>query len=111
MVPKTRNTCRRVRVTKGPAHKRSRLWQAMRILRAFTVRDLQAVAEIQSYRSVWQYVRQLQRAGYIVKQAGSRGHHEEFTLRLVRDSGPICPSVCYRGTVVYDHNTDKEYPL
>lgn len=101
----------RTKATNGQGHKRGRLWQAMRILRTFTVFDLQAVAEIDSKRSVLTFLSQLRRTGFIRATYGDGARHEPTRFVLVRNSGPTCPGLIRRGSAIYDHNTDLEYPI
>lgn len=78
---------------------RQRMWQSMRILRRFTIGDLEATAEATRH-GAQRYVSGLERAGYLTRAAervsGVRGGAVQF--RLVRDSGPQAP-VLYRGAV------------
>lgn len=112
MSPKLRNICRRIARTKGSGdrHKRARLWQAIRILRDFTTGDLMAVAEQDNRKAVLTWLAQLRRAGYLHVQR-DMGHRNENRYRLIRNTGPVCPSLVHRGRALYDHNTDQEYPV
>lgn len=73
---------------------RSRMWQAMRVLRRFTAPDLIATAEVGDSAAA-KYVRYLLRAGYlrcvVAKVNGRTGGHAHY--RLVKDTGPFAPRV------------------
>lgn len=77
-----------------PDQGRSRMWQAMRVLRSFTVADLMATAEVGDSAAA-KYVRYLARAGYlrcvVAKANGRTGGHAQY--RLVKDTGPFAPRV------------------
>lgn len=92
-------------------NKRVKMWDAMRILRVFTAPDILAVCELTNRRSALTFIGQLRRAGYVANVGGNVGLHEHRRYRLVRNTGPIAPSLIGRGRAIYDHNTDKEYPL
>jgi hypothetical protein len=81
----------------------------MRILRTFTLQDLMATCEQDNKRTVSTYVSQLRSAGYIQTRRGVR--HQLAHHQLVRDTGPRCPAIVGCGSVVYDLNTDTEYPI
>jgi len=49
---------------RAPSSKHAQLWQAMRILRRFTLLDLMATCEQDNKRTVSTYVSQLRSAGY-----------------------------------------------
>lgn len=81
---------------------RRRMWQAARMLKAFTVPRLAAVA-VAKVPHVARYVGCLRRTGYL-----RVGHGEEHGRRvkawtLIRDTGPFAP-VLQRGGAVYDPN-------
>lgn len=107
----TKYSSARIVQTKGAEHRRGALWRALRILRRFTVFELMAVAEQDNKHSVLTFLGQLRKAGFLRAQAGNRGRHEPTTFFLIRDPGPACPAVLKRGMVVYDRNTDTEYPI
>lgn len=109
MSPRTRYYTLRKRAAQT---RRQRLWQAMRIMRQFSVNELLAVCECTgSWRSVHAYLSVLRRAGYVRVTPGDRTRHQPSRYYLVRDTGPHNPSVIHRGTAVWDINTDTEYPL
>jgi hypothetical protein len=88
---------------------RRKAWQSMRILRAFTTAQLQATAEI-GERNARHFCQALRDAGYLLVTAPATGRPGSFSrYRLVRDSGPRCPSVRRDGTV-YDVNLKKVFP-
>jgi len=95
-----------------PEHEgRTKSWQSMRILREFSLADLQVTAEV-TYDSAKKYVRLLERAGYllrVVRHSGQPGSYARW--RLVRDSGPVAPIL--RGGLrpdrVYDPNLQEVF--
>lgn len=105
MTPRIRHYTRRKHAA---GRHRQRWWQAMRIMRTFTVTEVMAACEYEgSCRSVHAYLSVLRRTGYVTRTPEAA----PYQYRLIRDSGPHCPSVIHRGKVVFDHNTDTEYPL
>lgn len=69
---------------------RVRLWRSMRIRRAFTAAEVAQDAvrdEVDPVEGARRYIRQLERAGYLVGSAGA----VRRTWRLVRDTGPKAP--------------------
>lgn len=110
MTPKLRNFTRRLQAAKR-AHKRQRIWSAMRILRSFTLADLQATCELPNKGSAATFVAALRRAGFVSARRGNCGRHEPVQFRLVRDSGPHCPSIVHGGQTVWDPNTDTDYVI
>lgn len=109
---KVRNFTRRLCATRaqGGRHQADKAWNAMRMLRRFTVAELTAVVETSTFRSVGSYASVLARVGYLrVHRTSGRGTPAMY--QLVRDTGPTAPSVVKRRTAVYDHNTDTTYPL
>ncbi len=111
-MPKTANYTQRLLRGKRE-HKRARIWQAMRIMRSFTLADLVATCEYpqEHKRSIGVFVSALRRAGYLTVQRRNIGKHEAPVFRLVRNSGPHCPSIVHRGATVLDHNDGTEYPV
>lgn len=101
----------RTKAASGTVHRRLKQWQAMRILRRFTVSDLLAVTEQTNKHSLLTYLGQLRRAGFVRAHYGNRGRHEPTQFQLIRDSGPKPPALLKKGSVIYDLNTDTEYPL
>ena len=84
-----------------------RVWQAMRILRRFTIPQLQATAGENGksvyYVHVHRYLAALRRAGYVFlvrHYSGRPGEHAVFRLAL--DSGPLRPLA--RQGMVFDPN-------
>jgi hypothetical protein len=91
----------RQRVPMDPREGRSRMWQAMRVLRTFTVADMEATAEV-SRASATHYVRALRDAGYVQRLPGKRiGQAAQFmSYRLVQNTGPHAPRVSHGGKVL-----------
>lgn len=90
---------------------RTRLWQAMRILREFTAHELCATCETK-IQPVRNFVNQLRIAGFvIVAHKGDRARHVPARYRLIRNTGPKCPALVRGRRVFFDPNTDQEYPL
>jgi hypothetical protein len=91
------------------AEARQRAWQSMRVLRRFTLPDLQATAEI-GRDNVGRYVRGLLRAQYLriakPKVNGHVGGHAIY--QLVRNTGPHAPRLQHGGAALYDPNNDTE---
>lgn len=88
---------------------RGKAWQAMRILRVFTLPQLQAVCEMKRDNAIV-FVHRLRRAGYLTTRSpSSRGTPGVCAMyRLVRDSGPLCPILWNDGRV-FDRNL--QYPF
>lgn len=96
----------RQRAPMDPREGRARMWQGMRVMRNFTVVDLQATAEV-SRESAVVYVRALRTAGYLVRVDTKRvGRVAVFMhYRLVKNTGPHGPRVSRDGTV-FDPNLE-----
>lgn len=88
-----------------PTTMRSRMWQSMRVMRRFSVRDLIAVAEA-SDSHVRRYVRELRRAGYVrpVHITNFTALNDTIYL-LIRNTGPQAPRIRRHSNVVWDPNT------
>lgn len=88
----------------GDQH-RTRMWRAMRMLRGFTVPDLEATAEVRNSHAA-KYVRALVNGGYVrirqAKRNGTAGGHAVY--QLVRNTGPLPPRIGKHG--VQDPNLD-----
>lgn len=110
-MPRTANASKRIATTKGASHLRAQLWFALRIVRRTTVRDLMAVAEQDNKRSALNFLGQLRKAGLVRAHKYNLGKREPWTFVLVRDTGPLCPSILDRGKTVFDHNTATEYRI
>lgn len=86
-----------------------KVWQAMRVLRRFTVADLVATAEV-GESLARKYVRALAQAGHLVnarpRVSGRPGSWELW--QLLRDSGPQAPIKRTHGGV-YDPNSGCSY--
>lgn len=89
-------------------HRCGKLWYAMRTLRRFTASELMAVADNPNRASVLAYCNKLRHAGYL--RNFTRGQYEAIWT-LIRDTGPLCPAILNNCTVVWDFNTDQEYPI
>ncbi|MDC8012263.1 hypothetical protein [Tahibacter soli] len=100
-----------IRRLQAKQDKRTRVWNAMRILRDFTVGDLLAVCELTNRQSLLTFCSQLRRAGYLLQRRGDEPRHEQARYRLIRNSGPACPALVRKGTALFDPNTETEHPL
>lgn len=89
------------------AETRARIWQAMRVLRRFTLPDLVATAEA-NLANVRKYVVGLAKVGVVrvaaPKRNGKKGGHKVWMLS--RDLGPFPPRLQRNGQV-WDPNTHK----
>lgn len=72
-----------------------RMWQAMRVHRTFTYRDITSL-EIASFNTVKSYCTALVAAGYL-RRTGKHGQPQTYVL--VRDTGPFAPQVRRDGRV------------
>lgn len=84
---------------------RQRIWQALRVMREFTVAEIIATAEA-SATNTRHYLRSLAKADYVLcvrsRHSGYSGGHALW--RLVRDTGPYAPRIGARG--VQDPNLE-----
>lgn len=96
---------------------RQRAWNAMRIHRSFTIRDIVTVVARGNYEAaidnVGRYMRELARAGVLVTQAQrEEGVHLKsqgfLRYRLQRDLGPIAPVYSQANDVLHDPNAVQE---
>jgi hypothetical protein len=89
---------------------RQRLWRSMRMLRQFSVPDLEATAEAERSH-IGVFIRALVAAGYVQveqpRQNGKRGGHAVY--RLIRNTGPVAPRLATDG--LYDANLIDPYEL
>lgn len=110
MAPPTANAAFRRQRNKAAHddHRCGKLWTAMRILRRFTASELCAVAEYENRQSALAYLNKLRHAGYL---RNARNGNDEAVWTLVRNSGPLTPAVLRNRTVVWDFNTQTEYPI
>ena len=105
------------RPKRGPAGPRSdamlqRMWQSMRIRRRFGIEGILDDALRQTDRHprrlVMTYIRPLTLAGYLIElprpPTGGR------VWQLVRDTGPLAPTVRRLAGVVHDNNTGEDFP-
>ena len=88
-----------------------RMWQAMKALPTFDVRDIMLSTGITAAAPVKHYLRDLKRAGYlVVVQAGAAGRGgKQARLRLLpsRNTGPRPPAV-RRSGAVFDMNQGRQ---
>ena len=86
---------------------RTRLWHSMRILRQFTLPDLETTAEV-SHDNARNYVRALTRVGICrvarARRSGFKGAYQVWML--VRDLGPHAPTIQTDGGV-WDPNAHQ----
>ncbi len=77
---------------------RQKMWQAMRVLRIFTIADLEATAEA-TRTHAQRYVRALIRNQYVrIKQPRQSGKAGGAAVhQLIRDSGPLAPRIGFKG--------------
>lgn len=110
MTPRQRNfTLRQQQAARrGP---RRRLWQAMRIMREFSTGELVAACELADRRMALAYISALRRAGYVRTRQTKHHLHRCAIHTLIRNSGPNPPGIVHYGRVVWDPNTDTEYPI
>lgn len=108
-LPITRNAARRRQTGKAARgdHRSGKLWYAIRVLRKFPASELCAVAEIDNKPFVLAFLNKLRHAGYLRNVQNRK--NEEATWILIRNTGPLCPSLLQRCTVVWDHNEDRAY--
>jgi hypothetical protein len=96
--------------TDGSRTQRARVWQAMRVLRSFTIGDLAAVCEIENPGTLRYLLYVLKAAGYLSLQYRT-GSTRQGTYRLTRDTGRLCPMPMKARSVVWDPNEMKEYRI
>lgn len=97
---------------------RQRAWNAMRISRRFTIRDLAAAAsrgdEADAVENVARFVRELHRAGYLQKVGREPGTAPGSTgflrFALVRDTGHRVPVYSAKKRSILDYNTGEDVP-
>ena len=92
--------------TAHTAPRQQPVWQAMRIQRRFTTRDLLTTADC-GESQVHKYCRALAQAGFLrlhqARVSGRPGSRDVWLL--VRDSGPTAPIRRHDGSGVFDPNT------
>lgn len=87
--------------------KTQQLWQAMRVMRRFTLGQLVCTVDggmsVQHARA---FVQRLATCAYVrtvrARRLGQPG--EQDVLALVRDTGPLAPTPCHRVVGLLDHN-------
>jgi hypothetical protein len=82
-------------------------WQAMRILRRFTMPQLLTTCPALAHRTARHYLARLRRCGYVAKVAGRAtgqvGSFDVYGLR--RNTGPLAPIARKDSVTMYDPNT------
>lgn len=81
--------------------KRQKVWNAVRMLKVFRMRDLRA-CEVRD-RDIQRYLRRLERCGYISRS----GFNKNYTFQLLRDTGVAAPIPT--GREVFDPNEQRTY--
>ncbi|MDH3976444.1 MAG: hypothetical protein OEV42_19440 [Deltaproteobacteria bacterium] len=84
---------------------RHKAWKAMRIIKVFTVADIEATAEIKHW-NLSKLLRTLINCGYVVKVNGRKGKKSN-RFRLVKDTGPKALEIERSEKALYDHNLEK----
>ena len=96
-----------VPVTQGNG--RAKVWQAMRILKEFSIEELRlTTSHCSTYQTIKDYAMRLQRAGYLkatVARASGRGGR--YRLLPGRNTGPLPPMIQRRGKRVFDPNLNQ----
>lgn len=87
---------------------KQKMWQSMRILRAFTPSDVAQTAEV-SIDYAFCFINTLIRAGYVRRQPGLTGPFA--THQLLKDTGPHAPRHWVGERKVYDLNKGVAYEL
>jgi hypothetical protein len=95
--------------TDGARTQYARIWQAIRVLRTFTTRDLIAVCELQSRGTLDYFLGALRGAGYLGVAQPRSGVAGSY--RLIRDTGPLAPVAQKKRRIVFDANTRTEYAI
>jgi len=86
---------------------RGRIWRAIRVVKRFTLEDLELISE-QGYQNCHRYVQSLWQGGYL-RRVG-RAEDLQFVYQLLRNSGPEPPIPQGRGKQIFDPNQQKIYP-
>ncbi|MBD2006326.1 MULTISPECIES: hypothetical protein [Cyanophyceae] len=97
----------------GNLDPKARMWKAIRILKKFTLADLQGTAEVPS-KVAWKYVNFLCRTGFLhLLNPDARRSASKRVYMLARNTGPISPTVCRLGKreQVLDFNTKTYYDV
>lgn len=85
---------------------RGRIWRAIRVVKRFTLEDIQLISE-QGYQNCHRYVQSLWQGGYL-RRVG-RAEDQQFVYQLLRNSGPQPPIPQGRGKQIFDSNQQKTY--
>ncbi|MEN2979964.1 hypothetical protein P7L78_09090 [Tistrella bauzanensis] len=90
-----------------------RLWQSMRIRKRFTIDglldDALRPSDHKPARLAMTYIRPLVRAGYLVEMPRPPTGGDRI-WRLIRDTGPLAPTVRTKVRIVHDNNTGEDFP-
>ena len=93
------------------------LWNAIRALRQFTIRELAVAASTEAVpvtqRRAREYVGMLARAGYLA-EVGHRAHPgliSRWRLMPAKNTGPQAPATLAGGSILYDRNLDEAVNL
>lgn len=98
---------------------RQRCWNVMRIRKRFALPDLLMCAANDHDRNpeeaIPRYLCALNKGGYLFRTRkwaqGRRPNSRHPVYVLRRDTGPVSPSLIRRESVIFDYNTDEEFPL
>lgn len=98
---------------------RGRLWQAARITRKFTMKDLIDMAgrdEKRPWHNARGFITRLEKMGYLVRvkelpKSPKPNIGEKVIWALVNDTGPLHPAISERKKLIYDHNTGETFDL
>jgi hypothetical protein len=107
----------RYALSEGGRTQNAKVWNAMRMLRAFTAGDLMAVCEIAADTGPRGKVPgTLRRMLSVFKASGflamtHKGGTIPAVYRVIRNTGPLCPIYMKKLRVVFDPNTQGEHSL
>lgn len=97
----------------GNFDSKARMWKTIRILKKFSLAELEATAEV-SRTVAWKYVNFLSRTGFLrLLNPDAKRSASKRIYHLVRNSGPISPTICRLGKreQVLDFNTKTYYDV
>lgn len=97
----------------GNPDPKARMWKTIRILKKFSLPELEATAEVSS-RVAWKYVNFLCRTGFLrLLNPDARRSVSKRIYMLVRNTGPISPTICRlkKREQVLDFNTKTYYDV
>ena len=94
-------------VTQGQG--RAKVWQAMRILKEFSIEELRlATGNTCTYQTIKDYAMRLQRAGYLrATQPRASGRGGRYRLLPGMNPGPAAPMIQRRAKRVFDPNLER----